>query len=88
MNGVRFVTGEDSLTEYRFHTKTVRHFFCSVCGIHTHHQRRSDPTQFGINVACLDGVSPFDFPEVIVTDGVNHPLDSGNGTRLAGVLRF
>jgi hypothetical protein len=39
-------------------------------------------------VACLDGVSPFDFPEVPVTDGVNHTSDTGKPTRCAGSLRF
>lgn len=86
--GLRFLQGEDSLTSYRFHTKTAEHFFCKHCGIYTHHQRRSDPSLFAINVACLDGVSPFDFPEVPVADGVNHPNDTGGKSQLAGVLRF
>lgn len=82
--------GEDLLTEYRFNTGAARHYFCSRCGIHTHHRRRSNPNQFGVNVACLDGVSPFDFAEVIVNDGVNHPADRPDGSRggIAGVLRF
>jgi hypothetical protein len=86
--GIKFLQGEDALTSYRFHTGTVQHFFCSHCGIYTHHQRRSDPSQYGVNVACLDGVSPFDFAEVPVFDGVNHPNDTGSPARLAGTLRF
>lgn len=79
--------GEASLTEYRFNTGTARHFFCSRCGIYTHHRRRSDPGQCGVNVACLTGVSPFDFEDVIVNDGVNHPSDEGRSA-VAGRLRF
>lgn len=83
--------GADKLSEYRFNTGAARHYFCSVCGIYTHHQRRSNPHQFGINAACLDGVSPFDFAEVAVLDGVNHPRDavvpSGKGGQ-AGTLRY
>jgi hypothetical protein len=86
--GIKFLQGEDALTNYRFHTKSVQHFFCSRCGIYTHHQRRSDPSQYGVNVACLDGVSPFDFPDVPVADGVNHPNDTGRPSRRAGTLRF
>lgn len=80
-------SGEHDLTLYQFGTGTARHYFCGKCGIYTHHQRRSDPTQFGINVACLDGMSPFDFPEVQVNDGISHPSD-GHGDRIAGTLIF
>jgi hypothetical protein len=66
----------------------AKHYFCRTCGIHTHHQRRSNPEQFGVNVAYIEGVSPFDFPAVPVMDGVAHPSDTVSGPRLAGVLRF
>jgi hypothetical protein len=86
--GIKLLQGEDVLTSYRFNTGTAQHFFCSRCGIYTHHQRRSNPRQFGVNVACLEGLSPFDFPEVPVVDGVNHPSDTGQPPRMAGTLRF
>jgi hypothetical protein len=81
--------GEDRLATYRFNTRTAEHHFCSTCGIYTHHKRRSDPDQLGVNVACLDGVSPFDFAEVIVFDGSRHPGDDpAHRTFTAGILRF
>ena len=47
------------------------------------------PKQYGINVACLEGVSPFDFAEVPVMDGVQHPSDDNAGkVRRAGTLRY
>lgn len=88
MGGVKVLRGEDSLTSYRFNTGSAQHFFCSKCGIYTHHQRRSRPDQYGVNVAVLDGVSPFDFAEVPVLDGVNHPADVGGPPRQAGTLHF
>ena len=88
MGGVTILAGADALTRYRFNTMTAEHFFCSRCGIYTHHQRRSDPNQYGVNVACLEDVSPFDFAEVPVTDGVHHPSDTGGGSRIVGTLRF
>jgi hypothetical protein len=88
LDGIRFVKGEEILTLYQFNSRTAKHYFCSVCGIYTHHQRRSDPNQFGINVACLAGVSPFDFAEIPVSNGVNHPSDGANGPTLAGILSF
>lgn len=87
LGGVDILEGEDALTEYRFNTGTARHYFCSRCGIYTHHRRRSNPNEYGVNAACL-GVSPFDFARVPVNDGVNHPSDSGIRDRIVGVLRF
>ena len=86
--GITIRHGEDALTSYRFNTGSAEHFFCSRCGIYTHHQRRSDLNQYGVNVACLDGVSPFDFAEVPVMDGIDHPNDTGRPARRAGTLRF
>ena len=69
------VEGEDKLSLYQWGTGTARHFFCSVCGIYTHHQRRSDPTEFGINIANFEGVNVRDFMGVGYVDGVNHSKD-------------
>ncbi len=69
------VEGEDMLGVYQFNTKTAKHYFCTRCGIYTHHQRRSNPKEYGYNVGCLEGVNPFDLGEVPVFDGVNHPAD-------------
>lgn len=73
--GIRILQGENVLSHYQFNTQTARHFFCSRCGIYTHHQRRSHPHQYGFNVGCLEGVNPFDIPDVPTRDGVNHPVD-------------
>jgi hypothetical protein len=86
--GIEILAGADALTAYQFNTRTAKHFFCSRCGIYTHHQRRSNTNEYGVNVACLDGISPFDFPEVTVVDGVHHPSDTGKKVGVAGVLRF
>ncbi|EOW6700868.1 GFA family protein [Cronobacter malonaticus] len=86
LNGITVLEGKEKLTEYRFNTRQAAHYFCSVCGIYTFHQRRSNPDQYGVNVACLEGVSPFDFPEITVTEGIHHPNDGGGG--VAGFLRY
>ena len=85
----RITQGEDKLATYRFNTGVAEHHFCSVCGIYTHHKRRSNPNELGVNVACLEGISPFDFAEVKVNDGQRHPSDDpDHKSYLAGVLRF
>ena len=72
---LKIVKGKDLLQLYQFHTKAAKHYFCSNCGIYTHHNPRSNPAMYGINVACLEGVKPFELKDVGVNDGENHPLD-------------
>lgn len=74
-DGLEVVSGHDSLTLYQFNTHVAEHWFCSACGIYTHHRRRSNPHQFGYNVACLEGIDPFALGAVPTNDGVNHPAD-------------
>ena len=89
IEGFKVIQGADKLATYRFNTGVAEHHFCTVCGIYTHHKRRSNPDELGVNVACLEGVSPFDFAEVIVYDGSRHPADNpAHKTYTAGVLRF
>jgi len=75
LSGIKIIQGENVLRLYQFNTLTAKHYFCSVCGIYTHHQRRSNPEQYGYNVGCLEGVNPFLIDNVPTNDGVNHPAD-------------
>lgn len=76
LGGLEVVAGADLLGVYQFNTMTAKHFFCTRCGIYTHHQRRSNPEEYGYNVGCLEGVNPFDLETVPVRDGINHPADT------------
>ncbi|MFA6053403.1 MAG: GFA family protein [Methylobacter sp.] len=71
---LRVTKGADMLTLYQWNTMTAKHYFCKVCGIYTHHQRRSNPGEFGFNVACIEGVDPFSFPNVAIGDGASQSL--------------
>lgn len=75
LHGLRILKGAEHLTLYQFNTNTAKHYFCARCGIYTHHQRRSNPTQYGYNVGCLEGVNPLAIPDVPTEDGINHPAD-------------
>ena len=75
LSGVHIVKGAEYLTLYQFNTHTAKHYFCSRCGIYTHHQRRSNPEQYGYNVGCLEGINPLAIEGVPTNDGVNHPAD-------------
>jgi hypothetical protein len=75
VEGLRVVKGQELLSVYRFNTRTAEHYFCSQCGIYTHHRRRSNLNQYGFNLGCLEAVDPNDLQSVPVRDGVNHPAD-------------
>ena len=72
---LKIIKGEALLSVYQFNTMTAKHYFCSKCGIYTHHQRRSNPNEYGFNIACLEGVNPFELRDVPVMDGIDHPAD-------------
>jgi len=72
---LKIVKGENLLKLYQYHTKTAKHYFCSNCGIHTHNNPRSNPKIYGINVACVEGINPFELENVTLNDGADHPLD-------------
>ena len=63
----KLLAGEDALTEYQFHTKTARHYFCKICGIYPFHRKRVTPDNLGINVHCLDG---FNAEEILVRQAI------------------
>lgn len=88
LDGLEILSGEDSLSTYSFNTGTALHHFCSQCGIYTHHRRRSNPNQYGLNAATIDDVSPFDFLEVQVLNGREHPRDVADWNPNAGTLIF
>lgn len=56
----RLKSGEGDLTEYLFNKKTIRHLFCSTCGVESFaYGKMPDGSLIAaINVNCLDGVDP------------------------------
>lgn len=46
--------GAENLALYQWNTLTAKHYFCKTCGIYTHHQRRTSPDHYGINLGCLN----------------------------------
>ena len=53
--------GEDNLSLYQFNSDIAKHYFCKLCGIYTHHIRKSDPNGMGVNLGCLDDLDPMDY---------------------------
>ena len=75
LNGLTVTKGEDKLSLYLWGTNTAKHYFCSICGNYTHHQRRSNPNEYGVNAGALEGVNPTEIKNVPWTDGIHHPSD-------------
>lgn len=74
-SNLEIIKGHDKLSCYQWNTMVAEHYFCKVCGIYTHHKRRSNPNQYGINIACLDGVDPFSYQNIPIGNGnLNAPL--------------
>ena len=71
----KITKGEDKLKLYQFHSKVAKHYFCSDCGIYTHHNPRSNPAVTGFNVGCVEDIDIFKLQDVGLNDGQNHPLD-------------
>lgn len=75
LSGLRVISGAEQLRLYQFNSGVAKHYFCSNCGIYTHHQTRSNPDIYGFNVGCLEGVNPHDLHDLPVSDGINHEAD-------------
>ena len=56
-DGFRLLQGDGSLTDYQFGRKSIRHFFCKICGIKTFGRIEIPElggTVYAVNVSCLD----------------------------------
>ena len=81
----KIVKGQDEIKIYQFHTNVAKHYFCSNCGIYTHHNPRSNPSMTGFNLGCIDEFDTFNLDDVFINDGNNHPLDK---KRHHGIFKF
>lgn len=70
--------GSDKLRLYQWNTRVARHYFCSICGIYTHHQRRKNSDEYGYNVACIDGIDIASLGDIPMTDGISMSVESNN----------
>lgn len=74
LDRLRVVRGAEKLSLYQWNSMQAKHYFCSVCGIYTHHQRRSAPDEYGFNVACIEGVDMASIGPIGTGNGVSQSL--------------
>jgi hypothetical protein len=61
--------GEELLSLYAWNTGEAQHYFCSRCGIYTHHVMRGTTDRIGVNMACIEGIDVYALGEVVVGGG-------------------
>ena len=64
----KIIKGSDKLKTYQFHTNVAKHYFCKICGIYTHHKRRSADAM-GVNVGCFDHLTLDDLEKIGKVEG-------------------
>lgn len=70
LENLKVIKGNDKLSVYQFGKKQhAEHYFCSICGIYTHHRSYTNPKNFEFNVACIDDVDIFEYKDIPVFDG-------------------
>ena len=60
--------GKENITLYEWNTKVAKHYFCKICGIYTHHKRRSADAM-GVNVGCFDHLALDDLEKIGKVEG-------------------
>ncbi len=61
--------GKNYLTLYKFGKNQAKHYFCSICGIYTHHRSFTSPNKYCINLGCIDKINYFELNQVPIFDG-------------------
>ena len=69
LNNLKIIKGAEKLKLYKFGKNKAEHYFCSICGIYTHHKSYTNPENYEFNVACLDNIDSFKFKDIPVFDG-------------------
>jgi hypothetical protein len=72
----RLLRGEDALTEYRFGSNAIHHYFCSRCGVKPFGSGEMEELGgrfYAVNVACLEDATDEEIAEapVVYEDGRN-----------------
>ena len=71
LKDLKIIKGKEKLSLYKFGRKQhAEHFFCSICGIYTHHQSYTKPENYEFNVACIDSIDSFKLKDIPIYDGI------------------
>ena len=68
----QLLKGNQFLSTYKWNKNIAEHFFCSICGVYTHHKRRRDPSQFSINISCIQDLELPEAKDIELIKGSEH----------------
>lgn len=78
--GLRLLSGQNELTEYRFNTRKNVHYFCRHCGVRAFGVGNDTPLgkMHGVNIGCLEGVSEAELAALKITyiDGLHDRMEA------------
>lgn len=69
----QLTNSENALSIYRWNTRREKHYFCKICGVHTHHTLADPPARIGVHASCIDGID-LDSIDWIHGDGASIPV--------------
>ena len=69
IENLKILSGENNLSLYKFGKNQAKHYFCSSCGIYTHHRSFTSPNKYCINLGCIDKVDCFKLKTIPIFDG-------------------
>ena len=69
IENLKILSGENNLSLYKFGKNQAKHYFCSSCGIYTHHRSFTSPNKYCINLGCIDKVDCFKLNTIPIFDG-------------------
>ncbi|MGI3168074.1 GFA family protein [Pseudooceanicola sp. C21-150M6] len=73
-DGLEIVQGEEALRLYQWGSRTAEHYFCGICGIYTHHRRRTPAGEYAVNLGGLEGIDPSELEPLPWFPGRDIPL--------------
>ena len=83
LEDLKIIAGVEFLNTYKWNTNIAEHYFCKLCGINTHHKRRSSPNEYGYNIGCIEGFEMEWIKDIPFVDNTEMSLVSINKNNAA-----
>ena len=65
------IAGQEHLSLYQWNKQIAEHYFCALCGV-LYPPPARNPSQFSVNIECLDGLEMPEASIIRLTNGLEH----------------